>query len=46
MAWTKHGHQIPNSPVETERPNSVARCGGVKKCIECRQDARDWLDNN
>lgn len=42
MAWTRHGHQIPNSPAEAERPNRVARCGGTGSCVSCLRDVADW----
>jgi hypothetical protein len=35
MAWTRHGHQIPGTPIENDRPKEVARCGGVIHCPEC-----------
>lgn len=46
MAWTYHGHQIPKSPVESPRPNLVARCGGMRMCRACMQDAANWSDSN
>lgn len=42
MAWTYHGHQIPNSPVESQTPNRVARCGGIRMCRSCMQDVANW----
>jgi hypothetical protein len=35
MAYTSHGHQIPGTPVEGPRPESVARCGGPGRCKLC-----------
>lgn len=42
MAWTYHGHQIPNSPVDEPTPDRVARCGGVQMCRDCVQDVANW----
>lgn len=42
MAWTQHGHQIPESPVESPEPNLVAKCGGTRMCRVCMQDAANW----
>ena len=36
--YTRHGHQIPGTPVEGERPLAVARCGGPKLCRQCYGD--------
>lgn len=33
--YTSHGHQIPNTPVEGDRPALVARCGGPGLCNTC-----------
>lgn len=33
--YTKHGHQIPRTPVEGERRNPVVDCGGPGHCGEC-----------
>lgn len=34
MAYTSHGYQIPNTPVEADGP-PVARCGGPGICEQC-----------
>lgn len=44
MAFTIHGWQIPDSPIEpddlmTEKP---ARCGGPNKCDVCDVDVTEW----
>jgi len=39
--FTRHGHQIPETPAETPSPASVGRCGGPELCRECQQDV--WL---
>lgn len=33
--YTKHGHQIRGTPVEGEKPDKVARCGGPGLCSAC-----------
>jgi ferredoxin len=33
--YTSHGHHIPNTPVESEHPARVARCGGPGICQQC-----------
>lgn len=45
MAFTRHGHHIPNSPLpedDSQIPQLVARCGGPKLCPECRKDVGSW----
>lgn len=42
MTYTKHGHHIPGSPGETQRPAEVARCGGPSLCSKCSKEATDW----
>lgn len=37
--YTRHGHQIPNTKVEGERPQHVARCGGPRLCSQCSIEA-------
>lgn len=39
MAYTAHGHQIPGTIAEEVRPASVARCGGVNHCKQCKKEA-------
>lgn len=45
MAFTSHGHQIPLSPSETRTSStpSVGRCGGVRLCIRCQEDAVGYI---
>lgn len=43
MTYTRHGHHIPGSPGETEKPKSIARCGGIANCPTCRGEAAEWL---
>ena len=40
MAYTRHGHQIPGTPVEGEKPEKKARCGGYPHCTDCRNDTK------
>lgn len=45
MAFTRHGHHIPNTPLpETYEgvPASVARCGGPRLCHVCQEDMVRW----
>lgn len=37
--YTKHGHQIRGTPVEGEKPEKVARCGGPGLCAACSIEA-------
>lgn len=39
MTYTRHGHHIEGTAVETQAPTSVARCGGPKLCKSCAHDA-------
>ncbi|WP_299488813.1 DUF6275 family protein [uncultured Gordonia sp.] len=39
MAYTSHGHQVAGTPVETPRPDRVARCGGPGLCKVCSPEA-------
>lgn len=40
MAFTAHGHQIPGTIAEERPPGmSVARCGGVNLCNQCKTEA-------
>jgi hypothetical protein len=45
MAWTRHGHHIPGTILGTDRPSSVARCGGPGLCDLCSRDASVVLKN-
>lgn len=38
MAYTKHGHHIPNSPMGYPKPRVVARCGGPGVCQSCSNE--------
>lgn len=45
MAFTSHGHLIPNSPLpetEDQFPQTVARCGGPDRCVECARETLNW----
>lgn len=38
--WTRHGHPIPGRTILGERrPSKVMRCGGVRLCRTCKEDA-------
>lgn len=39
MTFTSHGHHIPFTSLGDERPESVARCGGVRICKTCTMEA-------
>lgn len=32
---TTHGHQIPGTPEDEDKPKPVTRCGGVRICSKC-----------
>lgn len=36
--YTSHGHQIPGTPIEGDKP-VVYRCGGIKVCRQCKVEA-------
>lgn len=36
--YTTHGHQIPGTPVEGERPRLVARCSAGIGCKQCQAE--------
>lgn len=44
--YTSHGHQIPGTMVDEERPKSVARCGGPRLCSICSREAASALRPN
>lgn len=44
--YTSHGHQIPGTPVEGERPKLVARCGGPRLCRQCKSAAQQYTPIN
>lgn len=43
MAFTRHGHHIPNTENELEPPIDLARCGGVGMCPVCTKDASAFI---
>lgn len=38
MTYTSHGHHIPGTILDSQRPTLVARCGGVTFCTECAKE--------
>lgn len=46
MAYTRHGHQIPHSPADENKPSLIARCGGPTLCEVCAKDAVEWHTEN
>jgi hypothetical protein len=42
MAFTAHGHHIPNTVLTEFRPQSPDRCGGVKLCSKCMADVQEY----
>lgn len=44
MAFTRHGHHIPNTPLPSDKdlPELVARCGGPGLCYACQEDMVRW----
>jgi hypothetical protein len=46
MTYTTHGHHIPGTVKDDLHPLSVARCGGVSCCAECKQQAVDFLPDD
>lgn len=42
MAFTRHGHHIPGTVKEDERPSYVARCGGSGLCAQCTHDSETY----
>jgi len=38
--WTTHGHPIPGQLQSNPRPKHIARCGGVKLCTTCQEEAK------
>jgi len=41
MAYTRHGHHIPNTYTDAKE-RQVARCGGLRMCSECIRDASPY----
>ena len=47
MAYTKHGHHIPGSPVEVlPESKAVYRCGGIGLCDICKKDVFEYESTN
>lgn len=44
MTFTSHGHYIPGTPVTNDPPENRARCGGVKICRKCNEEAVTVLE--
>lgn len=42
MATTSHGHHIPGTVPDAERPEKVMRCGGVHLCKTCQSEAAQY----
>lgn len=40
MVYTNHGHHIPGTVLHGERPDIVARCGGIHRCTACQLEAK------
>lgn len=45
MAHTSHGHHIPGTTGADFKPTFVARCGGIKMCSRCIQEAKSSMSN-
>jgi len=43
---TRHGHHIPGTIKEAERPAFVKRCGGVNHCTQCTAEWQRWYEMN
>ena len=43
---TRHGHHIPGTIKEAERPKFVKRCGGVNHCTQCTAEWQRWYEMN
>lgn len=41
--YTAHGHHIPGTVKDAEKPLFVARCGGIQICEECYRDGARYL---
>lgn len=44
--YTTHGHQIPGTPVEGEKPKSVARCSAFFGCPQCQAESAKAYKNS
>ena len=42
MAYTPHGHHIPNTD-KLEDPVWAADCGGIESCSECQEYAANYI---
>lgn len=44
MAYTGHGHKIPDTPETTIKflPKNIAKCGGVNICPRCKAEAQEY----
>lgn len=38
MAFTRHGHHIPGSPSDEDKPEQETPCGGIVMCRICASD--------
>lgn len=43
MAYTSHGHHIPGTVMNGERPLQVARCGGPPLCTDCAKETANYI---
>lgn len=43
MAYTKHGHLIPNTSPASPAPKPIKYCGGTVVCAECLAESIDYL---
>lgn len=43
MTYTSHGHHIPFTYLEAEKPEEVEGCGGVQLCLPCTVEAMPYL---
>ena len=39
MAFTSHGHHIPDSSLEIGKPMMLVRCGGPRICAKCSRES-------
>lgn len=46
MAYTSHGYHIPGTEFGLERPERVARCGGLRLCTRCASEVAATLAPN
>lgn len=43
MAYTSHGHHIPFTFLEDDKPEKVEECGGVRVCITCTLEGMPYV---